>query len=86
MRKLILSAAALAVVAGLASVAYVNGMFDKNITVSFASAEVAMPKILLLPGESNECQRRRVLDDFGGAIDNIDMIDGKTKVWFTTAA
>jgi hypothetical protein len=80
MRTLILSAAALAVLAGLASVAYVNSVFDKDITVSFASAEVAMPKILLLPAESNECQRRRVLDDFGGAIDNIDMVDGKTKV------
>jgi len=80
MRKLILTATAVAVVAGLASAAYVSGVFDKNITVSFASDEVAMPKILLLPAESNECQRRRVLDDFGGAIDNIDMIDGKTKV------
>ena len=80
MRKLILPAAALAVVACLASAAYVSGMFNQDITVSFASAEVAMPKILLLPAESNECQRRRVLDDFGGAVDNIDMVDGKTKV------
>ncbi len=83
MRKLILSAAALAVVSlatVLASAAYMSGMFNKDITVSFASAEVAMPKILLLPAAGGECQRRRVLDDFGGAIDNIDLIDGKTKV------
>ncbi|MDP3507126.1 MAG: hypothetical protein Q8T09_03975 [Candidatus Melainabacteria bacterium] len=80
MRKYILPAAALAVVAGLTSLAYVNGMFNKDITVSFAPAEVAMPKILLLPAAVGECQRRRVLDDFGGAIDNIDLVDGKTKV------
>lgn len=80
MRKYILPAAALAVVAGLASAAYMSGMFNKDITVSFAPAEVAMPKILLLPAAGGECQRRRVLDDFGGAIDNIDLTDGKTKV------
>ena len=83
MRKLILSAAALAVVAGLASATYMSGMFNKDITVSFTSAEVAMPKILLLPAAGGECQRRRVLDDFGGAIDNIDLTDGKTKLEFT---
>lgn len=83
MRKLIVSAAALAVVSlatVLASAAYMSGMFTKDITVSFTSAEVAMPKILLLPAAGGECQRRRVLDDFGGAIDNIDLTDGKTRV------
>ena len=80
MRTLILSAAACAVVAGLASAAYVSGVFQKDITVSFATAEVDMPKILLVPAAAGECQRRRVLDDFGGAIDNVDLVDGKTRV------
>lgn len=79
MRKLILTATAVAVVA-IASAAYFSGMFNKDITVSFASAEVDMPKILLLPADGGECQRRRVLDDFGGATDNIDLTDGKTRV------
>ncbi len=80
MRKLILTAAAIAVVAGLASAAYVSGMFQKDISVSFNSTAVDMPKILLVPSAAGECQRRRVLDDFGGATDNVDLVDGKTRV------
>ena len=80
MRKLLHLAAALAVVASLVAVAYERGMFEKDISVSFGSVAVAMPKILLLPAESKECQRRRTTDDFGGSVDNIDMFDGSTKV------
>lgn len=80
MRKLLSLTAASALVASLISVAYVNGVFDRDISVSFDSAAIDMPKILLLPADSKECQRRRTLDDFGGAIDNIDMSDGSTKV------
>ena len=80
MRKLLSITAASAIVASLISVAYMQGMFDKHISVSFNSAAVDMPKILLLPADSKECQRRRTLDDFGGAIDNVDMSDGSTKV------
>ncbi|CAN5233837.1 hypothetical protein BH11CYA1_BH11CYA1_35910 [soil metagenome] len=80
MRKLLIIATALAVLVCLTATAYLHGMFDKDIPVKFGSSAVAMPKILLLSADSKECQRRRTLDDLGGAVDNIDMFDGSTKV------
>ncbi len=79
--KRYLPAIAIATVVSLSAAAYFGGMFQRELPSDLGTTEViAMPKILLLPAEANECQRRRVLDGMGGAVDNIDMKDGYTKV------
>lgn len=79
--KRYLPAIAIATVVSLSATAYFGGMFQRELPSDLGTTEVvAMPKILLLPAEANECQRRRVLDGMGGAVDNIDMKDGYTKV------
>jgi hypothetical protein len=76
-----IAALSLAVLAVIGSAIYFSGIFERDINVTFAAeAELQMPKILLLPAESNECQRRRVLDGAGGAVDNVDLTDGSTRV------
>jgi len=79
--KKYIPAVAIAAVVTLSAAAYFGGVFQRELPSNLGPAEVvAMPKILLLPAESNECQRRRVLDGMGGAVDNVDMTNGFTKV------
>lgn len=81
MRKLIISAFCGAAIA-LGAVAYLN-IGQGGSTEVFTRVELdgsTMPKILLLSAENNECQRRRVLDGKGGATDQVDLVDGSTKV------
>jgi hypothetical protein len=78
MRKLIISAFCGATIA-LGAVVYLAWPGVQTDVFTPVEISVNMPKILLLPAESNECQRRRVLDGNGGATDQIDLVDGSTK-------
>lgn len=96
MKTILMSAVAIASALLVGLAVHFSGVFERDISVTFASAtgnisvdsaaarsqshNDSLARILLLPADKNECQRRRVLDEKGGAVDDIDLTNGSTRV------